>query len=141
MEAILSLKLSSTRRDTFTVRLLWAAQGLVTLRYPCGVVYELTQSDGSWSESVLYSFTGGNDGGAPAAGLIFDSNGNLYGTTTVGGVYNKGTVFQLTPAGSGWTENVLYSFQGSDGFQPAGGLIFDAVGQPLRHHGEWRRRR
>jgi uncharacterized repeat protein (TIGR03803 family) len=98
----------------------------------CGTVFELTppaSPSGSWTETVLYSFTGGSDGSAPYAGLIFDNSGNLYGTTWVGGTFGYGTVFQLTPSGSGWTEKVLYSFQGgSDGSEPAGGLIFDRSG-------------
>jgi uncharacterized repeat protein (TIGR03803 family) len=86
-------------------------------------------------EKVLYSFTGGADGGYPYAGLIFDNVGKLYGTTAYGGdlacstPYGCGTVFQLTPSGSGWTVNVLYSFQGeSDGGFPLSGLIFDQAG-------------
>jgi uncharacterized repeat protein (TIGR03803 family) len=50
-----------------------------------GVVYKLTKSNGRWTESVLYSFTGGSDGGAPWGGVIFDNTGNLYGTTGGGG--------------------------------------------------------
>jgi uncharacterized repeat protein (TIGR03803 family) len=96
--------------------------------YTCGVVYELKRSGGSWTESVLYSFTGGDDGGAPSAGLIFDADGNLYSTTSTGGSHNDGTVFQLSPAGGNWSETVLYSFGGNDGSQPVGGLIFDASG-------------
>ena len=66
--------------------------------YGSGAVFELTpNSDGSWTETVLYSFTGGTDGGTPYAGVIFDPAGNLYGTTYVGGVYGYGTVFMLTP--------------------------------------------
>jgi len=58
------------------------------------------------SEQTLYTFTGGNDGGNPYAGLIFDSNGNLYGTTVYGGTYAYGTVFELSPGPDGqWTEN------------------------------------
>jgi uncharacterized repeat protein (TIGR03803 family) len=102
--------------------------GTCNSTYTCGVVYELTPSNGSWTESILYGFTGGNDGGAPTAGLIFDSTGNLYGTATVGGLYNGGTVFQLSRAGSGWAENVLYNFTGNDGYQPVGGLTFDQAG-------------
>src|SRR5271166_3149025 len=94
----------------------------------CGVIFELTPSHGSWTESILYRFTGGNDGGAPTAGLIFDDGGNLYGTASVGGLNNRGTVFQLMPEGSGWSENVLYSFMGVDGDQPASSLISDPAG-------------
>ena len=68
------------------------------------------------AETVLHSFTGGSDdGGFPAAGLIADSSGNLYGTTDAGGMGN-GVVFKLSPGG---TETVLYSFTGStDGASP-----------------------
>ena len=94
-----------------------------------GVTYELTPSNGNWTQSVLWSFTGGNDGGKPASGVIFDSAGNLYGATYVGGTYGYGAIFQLAPAGSGWAQNTLYSFQnGNDGANPAGGLIFDRSG-------------
>ena len=99
----------------------------------CGLVYKLTPSSGGWTESVLYTFTGGSNGGNPYASVVFGPDGNLYGTTTVGGSgcngYGCGTVFQLKPSGSGWTENVLYAFQGgSDGANPYGGLIFDPSG-------------
>jgi uncharacterized repeat protein (TIGR03803 family) len=97
----------------------------------CGVVFRLTaSSDGSWKESALYAFSGGSDGASPVAGLIFDHNGNLYGTTLLGGAANFGTVFELTPNASGkWTETVLYSFTGgSDGGSPAASLIFDQKG-------------
>ena len=103
----------------------------------CGLVYKLTPSNGGWTESVLYSFNGGSDGGTPYAGVIFDQAGNLYGTTSEGGGSGCngsgcGTVFQLTPSGSGWTKNVIYTFQGaSDGANPHGGLIFDPSGNLL----------
>jgi uncharacterized repeat protein (TIGR03803 family) len=86
--------------------------------------------DGTWTESVLYSFTGGADGGSPWAALVFDAAGNLYGTTWVGGADGKGAVFKLTPNPDGtWTESVLYSFTGgADGAYPAAGVIFDAAG-------------
>jgi uncharacterized repeat protein (TIGR03803 family) len=61
--------------------------------------------------------------------VIFDQAGNLYGTTYNGGARGYGAVYQLTPSGSGWSENVLYSFQnGSDGADIAAGLIFDQAG-------------
>jgi uncharacterized repeat protein (TIGR03803 family) len=96
-----------------------------------GTVFELTPTAGGpWIETVLYSFTDGNDGGLPYAGLIFDSSGNLYGTTYSGGAYGSGVVFELTPTASGpWTETVLYTFTGgSDGGSPATGVIFDSFG-------------
>jgi len=102
-----------------------------------GVVFRLTpKPDGTWTESVLYTFSGGADGGSPWAGLTIDSAGNLYGTTYSGGNLNNcsdggcGVVFKLTanPDGS-WTESVLHQFQnGYDGANPGASLIFDAAG-------------
>ena len=83
------------------------------------------------TQKVLYTFTGGLDGGQPyQASVIFDQSGNLYGVTEYGGVYNWGTVFQLTPSPSGeWTETVLHSFTGgADGDRPQGGLAIDGSG-------------
>jgi hypothetical protein len=63
----------------------------------------------SWKEQVLYSFQGGSDGQTPAGGVVFDKQGNLYGAT------QTGTVFQLAPPtkqGVPWTETVLYTFKG-----------------------------
>jgi hypothetical protein len=112
----------------------------------CGTVFELTPpsaSGGSWTEKVLYSFQGGNDGAVPVGGLILDRDGNLYGTTSAGGdstgadcvsssLPGCGTVFRLSPpqaSSASWTESLLYVFQGgSDGNQPQSGLIFDGKG-------------
>ena len=101
---------------------------------PCGLVYELEHSSGGWTENVIYRFTG-SDGGTPASGVIFDDHGNLYGTTEVGGdlacdpPYGCGTVYQLTPSPSGWTERVLYSFSSEPNLVfPLSGLVFDSVG-------------
>ncbi len=94
-----------------------------------GVVYELTPSNGNWAESVLWTFTGGSDGGQPTGGVIFDSAGNLYGAAQLGGASGYGSVFRLAPAGGGWSQSTLYSFQnGSDGANPTGGLTFDSSG-------------
>jgi uncharacterized repeat protein (TIGR03803 family) len=100
-----------------------------------GGVFKLTpNSDGTWSESVLYAFTGGKDGGHPVTGLIFDAAGNLYGTTYWGANRSCnqgcGVVFKLTPNGDGgWTESVLHTFTGGkDGAYPTGWLISDAAG-------------
>jgi uncharacterized repeat protein (TIGR03803 family) len=99
--------------------------------YGYGVVYELAPSNGGWTESVLHSFERDNDGVFPGAGVIFDTSGNLYGTTAYGGTHGLGVVYQLTPSGSGWTENLLYTFQGgSDGGVPLSGLIMDNSGNP-----------
>jgi len=87
----------------------------------------------AWTESVLHSFTGGADGRSPAASLIIDSSGALYGTTYLGGNrYWGGTAFKLTPPAAGqtaWTETVLYSFGGgTDASDPHAGLIMDSSG-------------
>ncbi len=94
-----------------------------------GVVFELSPSQGGWTEQPIYQFTGSPDGSTPFNGVIFDSAGNLYGTTMLGGQYGFGTVFELSPSGGGWTERVLYSFQnGNDGSFPIAGLVFDQAG-------------
>jgi uncharacterized repeat protein (TIGR03803 family) len=98
----------------------------------CGTVFELTpDGSGGWTEKKLHDFGDGTDGMLPVGGLIFDQKGNLYGTTEFGGSHSAGTVFELSPNGSGgWTERVLhnFNFNGSDGGAPTSGLIFDAVG-------------
>ncbi|MGO9518641.1 MAG: choice-of-anchor tandem repeat GloVer-containing protein [Candidatus Korobacteraceae bacterium] len=82
-----------------------------------------------WAETILYQFTGGNDGASPAFNdLTFDSAGNIYGTTSLGGAYGAGTVFKLTPSNGGWTESVLYSFAFGDASYPWGGVVFDRSG-------------
>jgi uncharacterized repeat protein (TIGR03803 family) len=98
-----------------------------------GSIFELSNSGATWTETVLYSFAGGSDGGAPYAGPIFDGRGNLYGTATAGGNagcgQGCGTVYELSPGQSGWTYSVLYRFTGgNDGGQPTAGLVFDKVG-------------
>ncbi|MGA2903243.1 MAG: choice-of-anchor tandem repeat GloVer-containing protein [Candidatus Korobacteraceae bacterium] len=93
-----------------------------------GVVFELTHSGGIWTENVLWSFTGGDDGGSPTSGVIFDSAGNLYGTGVSGGAHGDGVVYELSPSESGWTQTTLYSFSGADAPFPAGGVTMDANG-------------
>ena len=94
-----------------------------------GTVFEATRSGQNWTESVIYNFAGSSDGANPVAGLTFDSAGDLYGTTYSGGANGWGTVFKLSPSGSGWTKTVIYNFQNAnDGRAPTGGVIFDQVG-------------
>jgi uncharacterized repeat protein (TIGR03803 family) len=103
-------------------------------------VLELSPNgSGGWTETTLYSFQGGSDGSYPFAGLIFDKAGNLYSRTAGGGggancgSLGCGTVFELSPSGSGgWTETILYIFQGGNdgnyGNEPSSGVIFDQSG-------------
>ena len=95
----------------------------------CGTVFKLSRAG---TETVLHSFTGGGDGAYPLAGLVQDAVGNLYGTTTAGGVENSacayaatcGVVFKLSPTAL----TVLHSFNLSDGASPFSVLIRDAAG-------------
>jgi uncharacterized repeat protein (TIGR03803 family) len=89
-----------------------------------GVVFKLAPSGSSYVETVLHAFQGGQDGAQPAAGVLLDGTGAIYGTTNLGGKYGAGTVYKLTPAGSGYQEQVIYTFQGIyDGANPASRLI------------------
>ena len=92
--------------------------------YGCGTVYKLSAAG---KETVLYNFTGGVDGATPEAGLARDSEGNLYGTTYVGGAYGWGTVFKVDESGN---ETVLHNFNGEtgDGGDVMGGVVLDAEG-------------
>jgi uncharacterized repeat protein (TIGR03803 family) len=103
-----------------------------------GTVFELSPSqDGTWQETVLRSFNGGEDGGNLQGGLIFDSAGNLYGTAAGGGTgtgcaggIGCGLVFELSPVAGGWQETVLHNFTNnhSDGWSPYAGFIADSAG-------------
>ncbi len=89
----------------------------------------ITAGASTGTEHVLYSFTGGNDGGDPASALTFDARGNLYGTSVTGGTSSCGTIFELAPQASSWTETVLHDFSCfGDGKNPYGGVIRDAHG-------------
>jgi uncharacterized repeat protein (TIGR03803 family) len=94
----------------------------------CGTVFKIA-ADGS--EAILHAFQGGDDGWQPYGGVILDSQGNLYGTTSGGGGsgcdgFGCGTVFEVAPDG---TETVLYAFQGgNDGDKPGGSLMMDGSG-------------
>ena len=102
--------------------------------YRAGTVFQVRPTPyGVWTESTIYSFTGGSDGNAPEAVLTLDAQGNLYGTTQLGGSgsCNCGTVFELSRSASGvWKETTLYAFAGgADGSNPRDTkLIFDATG-------------
>jgi uncharacterized repeat protein (TIGR03803 family) len=84
----------------------------------------------AWTYTIILSFDGKN-GSQPAAGLIFDPAGNLYGTTTIGGAHGNGTVFRLAPPAAGktkWRETVLFSFDVTNGQQPDAALALDTEG-------------
>ena len=89
----------------------------------CGTIFKV---DSNGDETVLYSFTGGSDGSQPVGGVIRDSEGNLYGTTSEGGL-GEGTVFKLDPSG---TLTTLHSFGqfSPDGSQPTAALVRDRTG-------------
>jgi uncharacterized repeat protein (TIGR03803 family) len=105
-----------------------------------GAIFELSpEPGGKWTQQVIYAFCGsGNScagGSYPSGALVFDTSGNLYGSTWAGGTngYFGGVVFQLTPGANGaWTQNVLYSFcslsECADGESPVGSMAFDASG-------------
>jgi uncharacterized repeat protein (TIGR03803 family) len=97
-----------------------------------GTVFELTipvKKGGRWREKVLHSFHAGTDGATPIAGVTFDATGNVYGTTSAGGIYGFGTIFKLSPSQSGWRESILHNFQNAtDGAVPYAGLVFDQAG-------------
>jgi uncharacterized repeat protein (TIGR03803 family) len=107
----------------------------------CGTVFELSPNgNGSWTQSVIFSFTGENGVGAYPASLLMDSHGNLFGTALIGGqAINAlcgsssgmcGMVFKLSPGSNGWTETVIHSFRGfpNDGQSPTGNILIDANG-------------
>ncbi|MGA2904296.1 MAG: choice-of-anchor tandem repeat GloVer-containing protein [Candidatus Korobacteraceae bacterium] len=102
-----------------------------------GIVFQLRPSPAVckailcyWNETVLHTFTGNPDGYEPfSENLIFDQAGNIYGTTSGGGMYLYGTAFELTPSGTGYTESILHSFgSGTDGENPDSGVVLDTAG-------------
>jgi len=96
-------------------------------QYGLGTVFKLTPSNGGWTKTILYQFTGGQDGGQPASALVRDSAGNFYGSTTTGGAGGVGgTVFEISPSGGSWNFAVLHAF--GSGVGPFAPLTMDAAG-------------
>ncbi len=100
-----------------------------------GAVFRLSPSKDGWTETVLYSFTSGADGGQPYGGVTLDDEGNLYGTAVVGGTGGTcveegcGVVWMLTGSGGTWTQSVIHNFTGGDdGYGPGGPVVFDDLG-------------
>ena len=82
-----------------------------------------------WKESVVHSFGTGTDGAQPIGGVVFDSAGNFYGTTSLGGDTGNGAVFEVKRSGNKWIESVIYSFKGgTDAFNPVAGVTLGAHG-------------
>jgi uncharacterized repeat protein (TIGR03803 family) len=101
----------------------------------CGTVFKLTSSGSSYTQAVIYRFTGGADGSQPTGTPTVDGSGNIYGTTIAGGTtcdgsVQCGTVWKLTPSGASYTKSTIYTFQGgtADGELPAGGLYVTSTG-------------
>jgi uncharacterized repeat protein (TIGR03803 family) len=95
-----------------------------------GSVYKLSpQPVGEWTEEVIYSFQEGADGNSPISNLVFDNAGNLFGTTSEGGL-GSGTIFKLSPVGGGkWNETVVHAFEGPpDGGFAYNGMVVDIFG-------------
>jgi uncharacterized repeat protein (TIGR03803 family) len=97
-----------------------------------GTVFQLSPpsgTGGSWTETVLYNFTGIPDGAVPLGKLVQDSSGTLYGTTNQGGEFGFGTVFALSYSAGSWNKTTLYSFAGgNDGAGPVGTLALSSTG-------------
>jgi uncharacterized repeat protein (TIGR03803 family) len=101
-------------------------------RYNYGTVYELTPAKkGRWTERILHAFKNSpKDGGGPAAGIVFDPAGNIYGTTEGGGRYQVGSVYELSSvAGKDvYREKLLWNFNNADGQYPIASLTLDGAG-------------
>jgi uncharacterized repeat protein (TIGR03803 family) len=95
--------------------------------FNAGAVFKLSQSGGSWTESILFSFGGGSQssGITPVGNLLFDSAGNLYGITEAGGASQLGVAYELAPASGSWTENVLFNFSKTAGSTPLAGMTWN----------------
>jgi uncharacterized repeat protein (TIGR03803 family) len=88
----------------------------------CGAVFKLTAMGARYKEMVIHSFGAAGDGYFPAAAVLRDKAGDVFGTTVYGGAHERGAVFELIPSGNTYAEKVIYSFEGTtDGDGPYGG--------------------
>ena len=100
-----------------------------TCAFGCGTVFKLTPHGSGFRKNIIYRFGGGSDAQQVVGIVVVDRKGAVYGATQFGGTFNNGAVFKLTPAKSGYTESVLYSFPGgSGGSLPQAGLAIDSQG-------------
>src|SRR6059036_3536982 len=90
----------------------------------CGVVYKLTNSEGTWTQTVIHAFTGGDDGSGPGARVTIDRNGDIYGMTPTGGTYGVGTIYKIHPDAGTWDFQVIHTFTGgADGSSGSAGRM------------------
>jgi uncharacterized repeat protein (TIGR03803 family) len=96
----------------------------------CGVAYKLTNSEGTWTQTVIHAFTGGDDGSGPGARLTVDRRGNVYGMAPTAGAYGSGTIYKIHQSDSGdWILKVIHAFTGgADGGTGSAGRMV------LRHN-------
>ena len=95
----------------------------------CGVVYKLTKYGGTWTQTVIHAFTGGDDGSGPGARVTVDRSGDIYGMTPTGGANGVGTVYKIHPQSGSWDFQVVHTF--TDGADGATG----SAGRMLLEHG------
>jgi uncharacterized repeat protein (TIGR03803 family) len=99
----------------------------------CGTIFEISPSAGAWQETILHHFARGNCPTClttPQGGLVFDGQGNLYGTLSFGGAKSGGGIFKMSPSNGSWTIRVIHNFSGgNDGASPYGTLTFDSQGR------------
>ena len=82
----------------------------------CGVVYKLTKLRGTWNQTVIHAFTGGDDGSGPGARVTVDRRGNVYGMTPTGGANGVGTIYKIHPHAGSWDFQVIHTFTGGRGW-------------------------
>ena len=99
----------------------------------CGVVYKLTKSGGTWNQTVIHAFTGGDDGSGPGARVTLDRSGDIYGMTPTGGANGVGTVYKIHPHSGSWDFQVIHTFTGgADGATGSAGRMLLEHGRLLR---------